>query len=144
MLIICVVLTFAVFNLIKVLMRRPRYRVIAEIGDLSLYKNFWEPFPQYNEYIELGYISEEFKSFPSGHTSTSTCLCIICFIPYIFNQDKKKCYWLFLIGIAWGCIVAFSRMLCGAHFATDVGFGMLLGTIFCFIANEIALRKVLK
>lgn len=142
-LIICVVTTFAIFNLVKVFMARPRYRVIVEIGDISLYRNFWEPFDQYQKYLDLGYISEEFKSFPSGHTSTSTCLCIICFIPYIFNLDKKKCYWLFLIGIAWACIVGFSRMLCGAHFATDVGFGMLLGTIVCFIANEIALRKVL-
>jgi len=138
---LCFLATLGTFNLIKIILRRPRYRFIASQNDLSLFRNWWEPFSDYQKYIDSGIIKDEFKSFPSGHTSTSCCTIMVAFIPVLFGyKSEKKQLILTLIGYSWCLLIGFSRMLCGAHFMSDVGFGMLNGVIFMLIANEIVLR----
>ena len=77
-------------------------------------------------------LESAFHSFPSGHTSTIFILSIICaaLIP-------KLKYFFYILG----SLVAFSRVVVGAHFFTDVIAGVVVASICFKIMNLIYLRK---
>lgn len=62
-----------------------------------------------------------FYSFPSGHTTTATCLFLLAclFIP-------KK--WILPIGFIYALLVGYSRVYLAQHFPLDVGGGLIVGT----------------
>ncbi len=93
---------------------------------------------------------EEFYSFPSGHTmNTIACLALVG-LPAVFPclQNKKRfpeIYRYCIYGL--GAIVAFSRILRGAHNATDVLAGYLIGIVlfdlgWTFFYNRFLVSKV--
>ncbi len=75
------------------------------------------------------------RSFPSGHAAMS-----FIFLPLLitvrdkkWNNPKKILLWMLVIG--WGCFIAVSRVIHGAHFASDVLFSAgfaLVSTIFLY------------
>ena len=127
----------------------------------SYWKAFWEPqfFTSFKKY-EVGgdygftqaqidsvlaklscskWSKEEFYSFPSGHTMNSFFAVSLCYLPRLFPKlDKGKftsliirvCVYLFV------ALVAFTRILRGAHNATDV----LAGYIFVVILFDLLSR----
>ena len=67
-----------------------------------------------------------FHSFPSGHTSTIVCVCLIaCSV----LPSLKLLFYLF------GSIIALSRVINGAHFFTDILSGGLLAIVIFKIVN---------
>lgn len=62
-------------------------------------------------------------SFPSGHTQTFTTWSTT----FAFHFKK---WWLFLVASVLILLVGFSRMYLGAHFPSDVIFGIIFGLIF--------------
>ena len=73
---------------------------------------------------------EEFYSFPSGHTmNTIVCLSLLGLpnaIPAL--REKKRFGEIFRYCMyGYAAVIAFSRILCGAHNATDVLAGYLFG-----------------
>jgi membrane-associated phospholipid phosphatase len=62
-----------------------------------------------------------FDSFPSGHAAMGWMLLALL---VLFNQSKT---WLknfiFMLIIMWAVLLAYSRVVIGAHFASDVLFG---------------------
>jgi membrane-associated phospholipid phosphatase len=68
-----------------------------------------------------------FYSFPSGHTTTATCLFLLAclFIP-------KK--WILPIGFIYVLLVGYSRVYLAQHFPLDVGGGLLVGTVSVWIS----------
>ena len=61
-------------------------------------------------------------SFPSGHSSNSSCLYILLY--RLFENKYTK-----TIAVVFTIVVALSRIFLGAHFLTDVIAGLLLGYI---------------
>ncbi len=57
-------------------------------------------------------------SFPSGHAAIG----FIFVVPFFVwrNRNRKLARTALLIGLSWGCLVGYARMVAGAHFATDV------------------------
>jgi membrane-associated phospholipid phosphatase len=51
---------------------------------------------------------------------------LITLLPTIFEKLKGKETLLRIVAYGWVAIVGFSRIVAGAHFATDVLFGILL------------------
>ena len=140
-------------SLFKIIMRRPRFRIVVyeHLID-NAFHNWWEPFfsgykaikPKFDVdpyYIENSITSEEFKSFPSGHSAAAMITpMFLTFLP-VLNKKLMKYQTLFLyIGFGWCLVVMFARMLVGAHFLSDTCFGALLMLLFFYIANEIVLK----
>lgn len=67
-------------------------------------------------------------SFPSGHTSTTTCFLGI--LIYLTLHYVKNEFWRYLLTIVFGIwifLVALSRLWLGVHYLTDVIAGFFLG-----------------
>lgn len=129
-----------IITIVKSIMHRTRFRYLYDIGDGVLfheYGNWWQrgTMPIVEEF------KEEFKSFPSGHTGTAALgLVMMAFIP-LFKKEWTEKKWLqpvlILIGTIWTLLVAFSRMLVGAHFLSDVGFGFFISMVIYLVADLI-------
>lgn len=137
-------------QIVKNVMRRPRYRVLAEglYENKVIFMNWWQPYKAYGSLFEkfgtTDSFSEQFKSFPSGHTSVAAIL--IFGLPYLSLIEPKlkgKENLLFSIGLVFTILMAFSRMTVGAHYLSDVSFGGLVMVICCMFANEINLKYFL-
>ncbi len=136
-------------TLIKIILHRPRFRYVVNSG-LVEYHNWWERCSEYKDYLGqivngLKVTSEEFKSCPSGHTACSAlAMMFFAYLPLFYNKGEKYQHLFFFGGMAWCFIVAFTRMLIGAHYLTDVSLGGLIFMLFFVIGNEFVLRYYLK
>lgn len=134
--------------LIKLVLHRPRYRYLVRTGAVPFY-NWWESCPNYKDYFGMtieGFpiTKEDFKSFPSGHSGTGMIMAMfLAYAPVFFTKLKGKETLMFYIGVAFGFLMMFSRMLVGAHFLTDTCMGSLIVMVVFYCANEFALRKKL-
>ena len=119
------ILNLMLVNIIKVFWGRMRFRDMGLNYDLF---SRWL-FPQ-------GLTGN--KSFPSGHTANATTIIVLLPATKIIDKKKKllKAF-LYILIFAWPITVAISRVIVGAHFASDVLFGMASTvTIFYFLSNK--------
>lgn len=81
-------------------------------------------------------------SFPSGHTTSA--LAVYGFITYIIVRDLTTTRQRFEI-IYWTvvliCLIGFSRMLLGVHYASDVAAGFLVGGFWLLLGFAVAEYK---
>ena len=131
------------FNqIIKIIMCRPRYRVVVDHPDV--FCNWWESGRSHKKWLIdniPGYISEDFKSFPSGHmTNIVTLFYILPLLKRANKNIKIKDVYLILCACVWGIIVAYTRIRVGAHFLSDVSMGSLIAVIFAYVVNEFYLH----
>ncbi len=131
-------LQIALITVMKGIFHRPRFRFLEASDQFELFKPVFVRFKDYASYITEVFTKEEFKSFPSGHTGSGAMLIpFLTYLPYFQKKkDLKKQPFLLLIGVAYTILLAFSRMLVGAHFLTDVAFGALV-TIFSFLVLDL-------
>ena len=74
----------------------------------------------------------EFMSFPSGHSANSATVIWITLLPLWLQKLQPYRYVLILGVTLWTICVMISRIIMGAHFATDVFMGSMI-TVFLFI-----------
>ncbi|NHJ85297.1 MAG: phosphatase PAP2 family protein [Asgard group archaeon] len=98
-------------QLFKWLWGRVRFRQLVNIGF-----EFYTPW-----YIPNG-PSSVYASFPSGHTAMGWVFLPLLIL--LFKREKRDflTYFGTLLIISWGVFVALSRVIIGAHFASDVLF----------------------
>lgn len=134
-------------TMIKAIFHRPRFRTLTLYEGIEFH-NWWQRCANYKDLMaEYGVISEEFKSFPSGHAGASAVFMLgVCLLPLIDKKYEKLVLPLFYGGLAWVLLVSFTRILVGAHFLSDVSMGGILTSIFMIVNNEvlIALNKKYK
>ena len=140
---VIVLLTFALVGVIPILkdiIHRPRFRLIEATG--IKFHNWWEPCKNYKELIELyGTSSDNFKSYPSGHTAEASILLVTTlFLPLAGEKFKKYQRPLFICSCCLIVIVAFARILAAAHFLSDVSTGATVIIALLVIVNEIIMR----
>ena len=129
---ICTVLVVCVgimllINMIKVPWGRARMRLIYSTGNDTYFSNWWQAGTALKKKLVAdGVASDEFRSFPSGHTACAACAMLMILIPTICRRlhDKEKLF--MAIGAAWTAVVAFTRLRMGAHFLSDVCVSSLL------------------
>lgn len=129
-------------DIIKSNMCRPRFRfLVGPNGELDMFKNWWQSGKDL--FAEFGKnFKDEFRSFPSGHTVTTTSLIpFLAWLPHIDERFKKAEPYLFYGPLVWAIIMAFSRMLIGAHFLTDVSFAMLISTTVGFAIDMVCIKN---
>ena len=63
------------------------------------------------------------KSFPSGHTSGAGMSYLLMLLPYLSEKLRKRKTLLFIIAFIFTGTVAFTRLVMGAHYLSDVTVG---------------------
>lgn len=116
-----------VINLIKIPWGRVRFRDMTDPAQFSP----WYAIQGINGH----------RSFPSGHTSNAATLYVVTlFVPFCKKYwQKALCY---AIPILWIIIMAASRVLVGAHYASDVLFGGLISVGLFYITRRIVFKKM--
>ena len=132
----------AVIPTIKDNMHRPRFRWLAEYNRMDLFHKWWQPFPEYKEYLELtGTHKDNFKSYPSGHTAEASILFVcITFLPLANKKYEKIQLPLFFVASGIVLLVACARVLAAAHYLSDVSWGATIVLTLLIIANEVVMR----
>lgn len=135
--IITIIIIYLSFEGLKILWGRPRFYYLLEIKDLSQFKNWW--------ILNGRPISDNFKSFPSGHTASAGTSLILIFAPKTLNiKNNKIKISLFLIPIIYIICTQLARIISGAHFLSDVSAALMLDIIIIFISSRFLLKKYIK
>lgn len=128
---------------LKSFMHRPRYRIVVREGIVPFH-SWFERFTGYKEIIDSysNITKEEFKSFPSGHSTTCSALVLLmAYLPLLNIKTKKYHVYFMYAAFAYNIFVAFTRMHIGAHYLSDVSIGALIMFIFGFVFNELLIRN---
>lgn len=147
--IFCAALSNLVVNVVKDIMHRPRYRTMNYFGDFSQFHRWYQraELPEITEEMKVVFDSSSgkdgYRSFPSGHTSAAGTVYSILALPYLFNRydTKKWRFLLYFISVAVTGIVAVSRIVCGAHFFSDVLIGGTLSYLSVMLGIKIFIKK---
>ena len=127
-------------NLIKIPWGRPRMRLLAQDAR-AVFAPWWQPGTTLRDaLVAAGVNGEEFKSFPSGHSGNAITLVLLTVLPLLNARLAPKRRLLLFSGCGWGCAVAFSRRLLGAHCLSDTAVGMACGFTCGLLALRLAQR----
>lgn len=109
------------FNLIKMGWGRERYRHMIAEGSFEGF-SLW--------FIRQGFTTNnEFMSFPSGHSANGAIMIWLTLIPTFIPKLKNKQVMINICVILWIILVTASRVVVGAHFASDVTMGATITLI---------------
>ena len=137
--------SFVLTQGLKMLFSRPRFRTLHLIDKFELFAPWYKvnPFKDVpKSFMAIGVAEDGYSSFPSGHTSWACCLIMLAYLPtFVPNIGKKSKIWLRVIPSVLIPVIAFSRIIAGAHFLTDVAFSMLFTLILADITVLILKRK---
>ena len=125
----------------KSIVMRPRFRLISSGYETYSVFDLFEPWYKAGTGIAQEVYpsniinSDDFKSFPSGHSFVSMSSVLLSYLP-LLNKRLKNEKWampLFLgVAALYGFTIEFARILYGAHYLSDTTFGGLLAVIFAF------------
>lgn len=105
----------------KGIMDRPRFRFVLDSANPEYFRNWWQTGSSIKSSLATGIASDEFSSFPSGHSAYAMFAIFLfpALAEYLPKLGKHKKA-LFVGGFLWWGLVAFSRLTVGAHYLTDV------------------------
>ncbi len=124
--VLLIALEYGAVTLLKELWSRPRYRFVA-LGSGAPFVPWWQPQTPWRAlFTAAGTASEEFRSFPSGHTSNAALLLGLALLPRLEPRLAGRGRLLFWCGAAYAAAVALSRIVLGAHYLSDTVCGCAL------------------
>lgn len=123
----------------KMFWGRPRYRAMLANNDFSVFQPWYHI--NGDKYRSLWEHSNEIKSCPSGHTASAGVSYLTMFLPFCFDKFKNKTKLCFAIPFVYTSIVAFTRMVMGAHFLSDVTIGAIITFTVTVIVMSIVDKK---
>ena len=148
--ILTLLLALIVSNIFKYLWGRQRPRsAFAQENPSDFFDPWWSlhPFRSLIYKFREGGDSDDFKSFPSGHSVHAASAMLIFPLLTLLNEKTKNLrplqIGLFYLGLVWGFTVAISRLYAGAHYLSDTSIGMLT-TILMALLTIFVLSKTLK
>lgn len=110
-------------NILKIIWARPRMRMIV-VQPAASFQPWWTMGCEFKATLmQLGIRAEEFKSFPSGHTSAASCCFILCALPLMKEEWSRYRSPIFVGCFVFAFLIAVSRIIMGAHFVCDVTMG---------------------
>lgn len=132
-------LTLIIISSTKSIMDRPRFRFVLESGNPDYFRNWWQSGSALKESLGTGAISDEFSSFPSGHSAYSAFAIFIFPALADFTEGLKKFRApLFALGFVWWGSTAFSRLSIGAHYLSDVATAGLIPIAAYVVVSALA------
>ena len=122
----------------KGIMNRPRFRFVLESANPDYFRSWWQSGSDLKASLSTSAVSDEFSSFPSGHSAYSMFAIFLfpALADYIPRLRKYKSL-LFLCGFIWWSLTALSRLTVGAHYLTDVCIAGLVTVLSYAIVNVI-------
>ncbi len=128
----------------KRIMCRPRFRFVLATGDTHYFRRWWQSGRALKASLQVSATSDEFSSFPSGHSAYATFAIFLFPALASYVRGLTKCRpFLFALGLVWWALTAFSRLTVGAHYLSDVVFGGLI-TILAYAIVSLAKNIYLK
>lgn len=129
-------------NIVKIPWGRARMRLVAN-DPRAYFMPWWQTGSSLKDtLVAAGVAGEEFKSFPSGHTGNAAALILILgLLPRLVNRLADKKGLLLCIGFAWTALVAFSRIIMGAHYLTDTVVGFVVSLLVMSLVCGLVFRK---
>ena len=125
--------------IVKPLWSRPRMRVIEVTPGLNFQPWWVIGNPDKWSYIAAGVIKDGFKSFASGHTAHAAVGLMLAGLPAAaFTEKPSRRRVVFWAAAVVAALVAFGRIVIGAHFLTDVSCGFALVLALECLAARIA------
>ena len=125
--------------IVKPLWSRPRMRVIEVTPGLNFQPWWMIGNPDKWSYIAAGVIKDGFKSFASGHTAHAAIGLMLAGLPAAaFTEKPSRRRAVFWAAAVVAALVAFGRIVIGAHFLTDVSCGFALVLALECLAARIA------
>lgn len=82
------------------------------------------------------------KSFPSGHTAGAGMSYLMMLLPYMSKKWRNKTQLCFWVPFIYTSIVAFTRLVMGAHYLSDVTMGGIVSFSIVLIAIKIYETKL--
>ena len=139
--VICFIALVPLVTVLKEIFHRPRFRAISDYQDI-VFHPWYQRCANYQDLMAQYQIkSEEFKSFPSGHaTEISILFPVIVFMPLLNDKLARVQSRCFVAAGMLTILVAFARILAGAHFLSDVSMAVALMLATTIAGNEIVLR----
>lgn len=134
--IIGIIVMFAQIALIegmKYLWGRVRFRDLLKAGS----------FDAFTPWYHLNGINGN-KSFPSGHTAGAGMSYLMMLLPYMSEKWKKRAQLCFWLPFVYTSIVAFTRLVMGAHYLSDVTMGGIVSFSMVLIAMKVYETKLIK
>lgn len=102
----------------KIVWGRERMRHLIETNNFDNFTPWYKP--------QAFTSDNEFKSFPSGHTSGAAMSYLTMLLPYASDKAKEKKALCFIFPFVYTSLLALTRMMMGAHFLTDVTAGAII------------------
>ena len=135
---------YVVMSSLKWIWFRPRWRflVSSNNGDVALAEQGFIPW-----YIPRGIFhsyEDTQYSFPSGHTMNALGIISLSLFCSCFDILKGKELLIRICSYGWALLVAVSRIVIGAHFASDVTFGFLFSLVLFDVLSSLVLPRLLK
>ncbi|MBD9103968.1 MAG: phosphatase PAP2 family protein [Collinsella aerofaciens] len=125
--------------IVKPLWSRPRMRVIEVTPGLNFQPWWVIGNPDKWSYIAAGVIKDGFKSFASGHTAHAAIGLMLAGLPAAaFTEKPSRRRVVFWAASLVAALVAFGRIVIGAHFLTDVSCGFALVLALECLAARVA------
>lgn len=128
----------------KGIMDRPRFRFVLESANPDYFRNWWQSGNDIKTSLAQTAVSDEFSSFPSGH-SAYAMFAVFLFPTFADYNTKLQKYkgLLALSGFVWWTLTALSRITVGAHYLTDVCVAALI-TILVWLTVNLINYSILK
>ena len=124
----------SVVEIVKAFWGRVRFRDLLKAGSFDAFTQWYMP----------NGINGN-KSFPSGHTGGASMSYLIMMFPFINREKWLKRSWLcFLVPFVFTSTVAFTRLVVGAHYLSDVTMGGTIGFITVIIGVAVLEKKYFK
>jgi len=117
-------------EVIKALWGRVRYRDLIKMPNYDAFTPWYHP---------NGFNGN--RSFPSGHTGGASMSYLMMLLPFGSPKWEKRKALCFIIPFVYTSMVAFTRLVVGAHFLSDVTVGGTIGYITVIIAIPILEKK---
>ncbi len=122
-----------IIEIMKFLWGRVRFRDLLKAGSYDAFTSWYHPNGVNGN-----------KSFPSGHTAGAAMSYLMMLLPFVSPKWDKNKAWCFIIPLLHTGVVAYTRLVMGAHYLSDVIMGGIIGFTTVIIAISILEKKYFK
>lgn len=136
--------TFAIIAIIYFAAVIVIMNVVKGIWGRMRIREMTDPLVQFTRWYVItprGGFDNAFASFPSGHAMNAAGSILLCLLPAFVPGLAGKEALMKTIAYIWMALVAASRVVMGAHFASDVTVGVLLSLLIFEIIRSIVCKK---